>query len=111
MRTFLGIIMKLIGTFISTWICFGLIEKNMLLWIFIVSLAITIINYLISDLLVLPNSSNVVASLTDAVGAGIIAFIISLLTDNFYITWLSTIIFIVIIYVFEFFLHKYQVEE
>lgn len=111
MRTFLGLILKLLATFVAAWIAYGLVDNDPLIWIFIVALVITVINYLIGDLLILPRYGNVAAAIDDGIMAGLIAYLISLMTDNFKVSWLSSLIFIVIIFIFELFLHRYFVHD
>lgn len=111
MRTFLGFIFKLIGVFVAAWISYNLIEDNTLLWVFIAALAVSIINYLIGDMLILPRFGNVFAALCDAVLAVVIVWIMDLLSVNFTINWLSTLVFAILIFIFELFLHKYLVHD
>jgi hypothetical protein len=111
MRTFLGFIFKLIGVFVAAWISYKLIEHNTLLWVFIAALAVSIINYLIGDMLILPRFGNVFAALCDAVLAVIIVWIMDLLSVHFTINWLSTLVFAILIFIFELFLHKYLVHD
>lgn len=106
-RTFLGLIIKILATFIAAWIAYGLINNNALLWIFIVALTVAIVNYLIGDLLILPRYGNAVATVSDGIMAVIVAFIIDLLTVNFNMSWVSGLVFLITIAVFEYFLHKY----
>ncbi|MDI9507815.1 MAG: DUF2512 family protein [Bacillota bacterium] len=106
-RTFLGLIIKILATFIASWIAFGLINDNTLLWIFIVAITVAIVNYLVGDLLVLPRYGNVSATVSDAIFAVIVAYIIDLLTVNFYMTWVSGLVFLITVAVFEYFLHKF----
>jgi len=110
-RTFLGLLIKLVATLIAAWIAYGLIDGNPFLWILIVAVVVTIINYLIGDLLVLTNFGNIAASLFDGAMGALTAYIISLMTTDFNVSWTSSIVFIVIIAIFEYFLHKYLVED
>ncbi|MDD3999354.1 MAG: DUF2512 family protein [Bacilli bacterium] len=106
-RVYLGLILKIVLIFVSAWVAFGLIEDNGLLWIFIVSLAASLLTYLIGDILILPRLGNVSASVANAVLAVLIAWIIDMLTVNFYITWVSGLVFVVLIFIIEMVLHRY----
>lgn len=106
-RTFLGLIIKILATFIVSWIAFGLINDNTLLWVFIVAITVAIINYLVGDLLILPRYGNMSATVADAIFAVIIAYVIDLLTVRFYMTWVSGLVFLITIAVFEYFLHRF----
>lgn len=106
-RIYLGLILKIILIFISAWIAYGLIEDNGLLWIFITSLAISLILFLIGDILILPRYGNMSSTLANTVFAIIIAWIIDLLTTSFYITWMSTLVFAILIFIIEYILHRY----
>jgi ABC-type Mn2+/Zn2+ transport system permease subunit len=106
-RIYLGLIFKIILIFVSAWIAYGLIEDNSLLWIFITSLAVALITFLVGDMLIFPRYGNVSGAVADAVLAGIIAWIIDMLSDNFYVTWLSTLVFVVLIFIIEMLLHRY----
>ncbi|HHX80459.1 MAG TPA: DUF2512 family protein [Acholeplasmataceae bacterium] len=106
-RVYLGLILKIILIFVSAWIAYGIIEDNPLLWIFITSLAVALITFLVGDMLVFPRYGNVSGAVADAVLAAIIAWIIDLLSANFYVTWISTLVFVVLIFIVELLLHRY----
>ncbi|NLD26332.1 MAG: DUF2512 family protein [Acholeplasmataceae bacterium] len=106
-RIYLGLILKIILIFVGAWVAYGLIEDNGLLWIFITSLAISLLLFLIGDMLILPRYGNVSATVADTVLAVLIAWIVDLLTIHFYITWMSSLVFAVIIFITEHILHRY----
>ena len=106
-RTFLGLIIKILATFIAAWIAYGLINNKTLLWIFIVAISVAIVNFLVGDLLILPRYGNVSATISNAIISVIVAYVIDLLTFNFYMTWVSGLVFLITIAVFEYFLHRY----
>lgn len=110
-NTFLAIIMKLVLTFLAAWLAYGLIEDNGLIWIFIVSLAVTLVNYLIGDLMILPRYGTVSATLANTVMAVLVAWLIDLLTPQFYIAWLSSLVFVVLIFIFEYILHRFMIVD
>lgn len=110
-RSILGLIVKFIATFVAAWIAYGVIEDNPFLWIVIVAIAVAAINYLIGDMLVLPRFGNIVAAVGDGVMAALIAYLIDLITNDFYTTFTSNIVFLVIIIICEYFIHKLIVHD
>jgi hypothetical protein len=110
-NTFLGLIMKLVLTFLATWIAYGLIVRNTVMWVFIVALAVTLVNYLIGDVMILVRYGHMSATVSNAVMAVIVTWLIDMLTVDFYMTWVSSLVFIVLIFIFEYFLHRYLVND
>lgn len=110
-RIYLSLILKIILVFVAAWISYSLIEENPLLWVFISALAVALLSFLVGDMLVLPRYGNISAALADAVIGGIVAWIVDLLTPRFYITWVSTLVFVVLIFIIEIILHRYIAEK
>lgn len=110
-RIYLGLILKIILIFVSAWIAYGLIEENSLLWIFISSLAVSLITFLVGDMLVVTRYGNVSGAVADVVIGGILVWLIDMLTDYFYITWVSTLVFLVLLFIIELILHRYLETE
>ncbi|MDF2700888.1 MAG: hypothetical protein K0Q49_2451 [Haloplasmataceae bacterium] len=110
-KTFSGLIIKLIATFLATWIAFGVLEDNPFRWLIIVAIVCTIMNFIIGDLLILTSFGNVVATISDGILACILAYIVDLISDDFYTTSTSLLVFFIIISVFEYFLHKYLASD
>lgn len=106
-KTFLGLIIKILATFVAAWISFSLIANNVLLWIFVVAFAVGLVNFLIGDLLVLPRFGHMSATITNGILGVITAYLIDLLSVNFTITWVSGLVFLLVVTVFEYFLHRY----
>lgn len=106
-RIYLSLILRIILIFVSAWLAYGLINDNPLLWIFITSLAVALASFLVGDMLVFPRYGNVSAALAEAVLAGIIAWIVDMLTERFYIGWLSTLVFVVLVFIIGMILHCY----
>ncbi|ACL70315.1 DUF2512 family protein [Halothermothrix orenii] len=76
-------------------------------WIIVVSLLGTTLNYLVGDLLVLPNFGNVLASIGDGSMAAITAYIVDLIAPAFDVTTSSLVLFGLLVAVGEYFFHIY----
>jgi hypothetical protein len=101
------LIIKYIITFIAVWIAFDYIERNTLGTLLFVALACTVINYLVGDLLVLPNLGNIVASIGDGLLGALVAYGLDLILVGFITTINALIIFGILIAIVEFFFHIY----
>lgn len=120
-----ALIIKFAFTFAAAWLAFGYVGGNPIVWVLIVALAVTILNYFIGDLIVLPKFGNIIAAVGDGLLGAITAFVISLLTGttqpnninnnqilNLFRTNLLTLIFFaVIIAIAEYFFHKYLTQS
>jgi flagellar biosynthesis component FlhA len=115
-----ALIIKFAFTFAAAWLAFGYVGGNPIGWVLITALAVTILNYFIGDLIVLPAFGNIIASIGDGLLGAITAFVISLLTgsvkpDNinnqipnlFRTNLLTLVFFALIIMIAEYFFHKY----
>jgi len=60
MVTITALLIKFVMTFVFAWLTFGLMDGNLLSWIFFVTIIWTILNYLAGDLVVLPKSGNII---------------------------------------------------
>jgi len=92
-KTFLSLVIKVLAMFLASWIAFGLINNNTLLWVFIVALTVSIVGFLIGDLLILPKYSHGTATIANGVFAVITSYVIDLLSPNFNMTWVSGLVF------------------
>lgn len=105
-KTTQALVLKLLLTFVASWIAFGFIDENNLANIFVLAIIGTILNYLLGDLFVLPKYGNLAASLGDGLLAALTAYIYSMIT-NFDISTASLILFFALIAVGEYYFHKY----
>jgi hypothetical protein len=115
------LIIKLVFTFAAAWLSFGYIGSNALGWISITAIAVTIINYFIGDLIILPSFGNIVASIAEGLMSAITALLISLLAGSFkpnnqiadiFRTNLFTLVFFaIVIGVVEYFFHIYLLQS
>ncbi|HWQ79906.1 MAG TPA: DUF2512 family protein [Anaerovoracaceae bacterium] len=107
MKTLIAIIIKFVGVCVAAWIAFMVFGTVAFWTVFLIACAVTVLNYLIGDLWVLPNWGNIWASIIDGILAGGTAWVIlyyTPVTNNYY-NWLW--VFAVIIAVAEFFFHMY----
>lgn len=110
-RTLMAILLKFVMTFIAGWIVLGLIDNNPIGWILVFAVAGTALNYIIGDLLVLPNLGNLIASIGDGVMGGVTAYILDLIVPVFNTRFNSLIILALLIAVVEYFFHIYLLKS
>lgn len=106
-RTFITLLIKLVITFIITWFAFGLLISNNFMTIVALSIIVTVLNYLVGDLIILKNFDNTIASVADVLMSALMAFVFSLINPDFRINLFTIIVFAVIIGIFEYFYHNY----
>jgi hypothetical protein len=106
-RTTIALIMKFIATFVAAWIAFGFMLGNPISSIFILTIAGTVLNYLLGDLVILRAFGNIIASISDGILSIIIAYAYSIMSPDFNVNWTTLIIFGVIIAVAEAIFHTY----
>ena len=109
MKTIIAIIIKFIGVWILSWIAFSVFGTVAFWTVFIIACAVTVLNYVIGDLWILPNWGNVWASIVNGILAGLAAWAILYYAPVTYAfnNWIW--IFAVIIAVAEFFFHMYLI--
>jgi hypothetical protein len=107
MKKLRALLIKFVLNFIAAWFIFGFIGNNPILWVLVTSLAVTILNFVIGDLIVLPKFGNLVASLGDGILAGLTALVLDLLLPNFCTTLITLPFYIVLISIVEYFFHIY----
>lgn len=110
-KTTMALIVKWAITFVASWIVFGLIDGNTLGTVFLISVVGTIVNYLIGDLLVLPNFGNIVASIGDGAMGALAAYFLSFIIEGFQTTLTSLLIFAAIVAVAEYVFHMYLLKS
>ncbi len=107
MNTFRVLLVKFIMTFIMAIVAFSFFNVNPAGLVLLVALIATIGNYLVGDLYVLPAMGNVIASIGDGILGAVLAFIVSLITVSFNVSFASLFIFAVLIAAGEYFFHPY----
>lgn len=110
-RTASALAIKLAMTLVLAWISIGLIDRNPTIWVFLIAIIATVVNYVIGDLMVLPNMGNTVASVANGVMAAIVAWIVSLMVIRVQTTLTGLAVFGILIAVGEYFFHQYQLSS
>lgn len=105
MKTTLALIIKFIVTFVAAWISFLVLGNVSLTFIFVIATAVTIINYMIGDLLILPRLGNIIAPVSDVILSAIISYVILLNYVNY--TAISIAYFAVIVGFLEIVFHMF----
>jgi uncharacterized membrane protein len=111
MRTIMALLFKLVATFIASWVAFNLVDLNTIGMISIVAVIGTVLNYLLGDLVILPSTGNITASIGDGVLGAAVAYVVDLFSYNFNASATGLIIFAAIIAVAEYFFHIYLVKD
>ncbi|MBU5676142.1 YndM family protein [Alkaliphilus sp. MSJ-5] len=110
-NTTMALVVKFIMTFIAAWLTLGVMDRNPLLWVVIVSIVGTVLNYILGDLVVLPNLGNIIASIGDGIMAAALAYIVDLFTIDFNTTFSGLAVFALIVAVAEYFFHIYLLQS
>ena len=106
-RTTGALLIKFIMTLVFTYIAFSLVDNNSFGWVLGLSLAATVINYLIGDLYILPKYGNFTASVADGGIAAITAYLAGIMTVGNNVAFGSIVTFAILIAIGEYFFHRY----
>jgi hypothetical protein len=107
LNTFRVLLVKFIMTFIMAMVAFSFFETNPAGLVLLVALIATAGNYLVGDLYVLPARGNATASLGDGLLGAILAYIVSLISTAFNVSFAALFIFAILIAAGEYFFHPY----
>ncbi|GAB6086666.1 DUF2512 family protein [Alkaliphilus crotonatoxidans] len=110
-NTTTALLVKFAMTFVAAWLTLGYMDRNPFMWILLVAILGTVLNYLLGDLVVLPKMGNVVAALGDGVMAALVAYVVAYFTRNFNTTLRTLVIFGVLVAVVEYFFHNYLLKS
>ena len=102
---------KLFLTFVAAWISFGLVDRNPLLWVLVLSGTVTALNWVVGDRLILPGAGNEVAALAEGVLGAVIASLLAVTVRGFFATATGLFHFGVLVAVLELFFHRYLTSE
>ncbi len=102
-----ALIVKFIMTYALTVLALQVFITNPWQWVFLLALAVTVANYLVGDILVLPSFSNTVAAVGDGMMAALAAHIAGVVVGPLSTTLFAILIYGVLIFVGEFYFHKY----
>lgn len=101
------LLIKFIMTFIVAIVAFSFLTANPAGWVLLVALIVTVGNYLLGDLYILPAMGNVMASIGDGILGAILAFIVSLATAAFNASFALLFVFALLLAAGEYFLRPY----
>jgi hypothetical protein len=109
-RTTIALIVKFLLTTIFGALAFRSLGNS---WGMLLMVAVlgTALNYLLGDLVILPATNNVVASIADGLLAAVTAYAVDKLSPAFRTSFGSLLLFGVLIAVGEFFFHRYLVAD
>jgi hypothetical protein len=99
------ILIRFVMTFVFALVALMLVPANDVNWAILVALAVTAVNYLLGDVLIFPSFGNIVASVTDALAAMLVAYVVGVLVLGFQTSGFSLILFGALIATGEYFLH------
>jgi len=104
-----ALVVKYILTAVVAWIAFGLLTRNSWAQILTLALVVTLVNYLIADMLVFRVAGNVVAAVVDGAVAAFLAWLMTmgLLVRAMTVTTTALGVFGVLVAVGEYFFHLY----
>ncbi len=103
----IALLLKFVITFLFSIVAFIFMEGNLWTWVLALSAIVTIANYQLGDMVILPVFGNIIASIGDGLMAAIIALVMSFFVAPFQITLIAVAVYGVLIAVGEFFFHKY----
>jgi hypothetical protein len=107
LKSWMILLLKYAMTFVAGFLTLSLIDGNSVLEVLVLALAVAALNYGVGDLVVLPAYGNLVAAIGDGLMAAVLVYIISLIWPAITVSFLSLVIFAVLIAIAEYFLHNY----
>ena len=106
-KTANALLFKFLMTLVFTGIALGFIGGNAFMWVLLVAVLGTVIDYLVGDLLILPKVGSSIGAIINGVLAALIAFAVAMVVPAFTITTFSVLSFAVLIGVGEYAFHRY----
>lgn len=106
-RTTRFLLVKFILTFIFAFVALFAIRGNNLYWVGFVAVAVTVLNYLAGDILILPAFGNAVATVADGLSAMLVAHMAGVMVRGFRTGLFPLLLFGLMVATGEFFLHRY----
>lgn len=111
MKHIVAIILKFILVAVVLEI-YMLLATSLLFWqVLLLALVVTVVAYIIGDLLILPHSNNIVATICDLVLAFLVIFVFRYFSGYAGISVVDAIICAVILGVVEWFFHRYMASK
>ncbi|HYH01525.1 MAG TPA: DUF2512 family protein [Bacillota bacterium] len=105
-----ALITKFLLTLVSAYLAFNFVDNNSFGWLFTLSVAATILNYVIGDLFLLPRIGNFLASVADGGLAALTAAMLGNMVQGNNTGRGSLWIFALLIAVAEYFFHRYLLQ-
>lgn len=106
-KTASALLTKWFAIFIATIFSFRFMANASWTMVFLFSIGVTLTNYLIGDLVILPAMGNVVSSISNGILGIVAALIFGVFSNYFAPTTLPLVVFGVLIAVFDYFFHMY----
>ncbi|HEX3076539.1 MAG TPA: DUF2512 family protein [Lachnospiraceae bacterium] len=107
MRHLIALAIKYVMITLVLWVVLGIFSELLFTDILVISLVVTILAYIIGDLLILPMSNNTIATISDVGLSLVTILIVTYLWIVADVTFLGVLIASVCIGVGEWFFHKY----
>lgn len=107
MKTTVALLVKFVATLAAAGIAFSIMDNNPWSYAFLIAILGTVVNYIVGDLMVLPNFGNTIAALGDGVMAALVALFVDLFSTVFNTGFVNYLVFGVIVLVAEYFFHNY----
>lgn len=106
-----ALFLKLLATFVVTWVVFSLFGGKALFWSFSLAVLIGVINYVVGDFIVLNLYGNRVTSVVDGlIGIIIYYLMLLLIAPEVRVGTGTLMVFGLLIAVMEYFFHRYLVQ-
>ncbi|HHV79865.1 MAG TPA: DUF2512 family protein [Firmicutes bacterium] len=100
-----ALLVKFVMTFVFAWLTFGLIDRNGMTMVLLLSVAVTILNYIVGDLYALRTSGNLVASVTNGLLGALLAYMADILSAAFATTGTALAAFAGLLIIGEYVFH------
>lgn len=110
-KTTFAVLFKFLMTFVVASISFIFLAGNTFGSIAVLSVFVTVINYLAGDLFVLPKFGNAATSIGNGIMGALVAYIFALAIVQFNTTLNTLVIFAILIAVGEYFFHYYLLKS
>lgn len=111
MKGVIAVFIKFIGTVLASWVAFSLVDNLSWVTAVIIAAAVTVINYILGDIFVLPGVGNFIASAVNGLLAAIMASAVVTFTTTGTVTSTSIVVFTFLIIGFEILFHSYLIRS
>ncbi|WP_157796177.1 DUF2512 family protein [Bacillus xiapuensis] len=111
MRHLTAIIMKFVAVSVILYVGFSVVAEANIAEVLLMSAVVTIISYVLGDLMVLPFSGNSIAVLSDIVLSAFVLWGLGYVLDNIMASFVNAMVFSVFLAIGEWFFHIYMQER